>query len=172
MTAPGEIGTAQAELAQEFAKGEFPLPLVPKDESSKLLVCFGWDNFDSLKENKDGSIHTCHGVAYTEESNETVKRNSDINMPLTKRRSVLTEKVHLPEKKFVPHKTPPLFNKENQVTYNNTYASSLTSIWRLQLHIYDHSVSHRDVGWVSFNTRYTRNNHRNSPSYTQSHTPI
>ena len=29
-----EIETSQAELAQELAKGLFPLPLVPKDESS------------------------------------------------------------------------------------------------------------------------------------------
>ena len=29
-----EIETSQAELAQEFANGLFPLPLVPKDESS------------------------------------------------------------------------------------------------------------------------------------------
>ena len=127
-----EIGTAQAELAQEFAKGNFPLPLIPKDDSSKVLVHFWWDNFDSLKENKDGSIHTCHGVAYTEESSDTVRRNSDINMPRTKRRSVIAEKIQLPENNIIPHKTPPLFDKENPVTYDNTFASSLSSMWRLQ----------------------------------------
>ena len=62
-----EIGTAQAELAIKFANLDFPLPSIPKDESSKVLVHFWWDNFDSLKEDKEASIHTCHGVAYTEE---------------------------------------------------------------------------------------------------------
>lgn len=28
-------------------------------------------SFDSVKENKEGTIHTCHGVAYTEQSSET-----------------------------------------------------------------------------------------------------
>ena len=47
-----EIAMDQAELVQEFAKGEFPSPLVPKDKQSKVLVRFWWDNFDSLKETK------------------------------------------------------------------------------------------------------------------------
>ena len=44
-----QIETAQAELAQQFTKRDFPLPLVPKDESSKVFVRFWWDNFDSIK---------------------------------------------------------------------------------------------------------------------------
>ena len=81
-----EIGKAQAELAREFVNQEFPLPLIPKDESSKVLVHFWWDNFDSVKENKEGSIHTCHGVAYTEQSSETEWRKCDISNPKTERR--------------------------------------------------------------------------------------
>ena len=128
-----EIETAQAELAQEFRKGQFPLPLVPKDELSKVLVRFCWDNFDSMKENKDGSIHTCHGVAYTEESNESARRHSDIQMTKTKRRSLVTKELELPKSKIVPHRIPPLFNNNIEIRYNSTYASALTIIWKLQV---------------------------------------
>ena len=58
-----EIETAQAELAQHLMDTQFPLPLIPKDNTCIALVHFWWDNFDSSKETKEGSIHTCHGVA-------------------------------------------------------------------------------------------------------------
>ena len=44
-----EIETAQAELAQELSKGQLPLPLIPKDDSSTVLVLFWYDNFDVMK---------------------------------------------------------------------------------------------------------------------------
>ena len=107
-----------------------------------------WDNCDSLKENKDGSIHTCHGVAYTEESNESIRSNSDIQMPKTKRRSLVTKELKLPKSKIVPHRIPPLFNNNIEIPYNNTYESALTIIWKLQrqMHSLNQSVSYRYVG--------------------------
>ena len=53
------IETAQAELAIELSKRQFPLPLVPKDEFCYTLLRIWWDNFDVMKENKKGSLHTC-----------------------------------------------------------------------------------------------------------------
>ena len=82
------IETAQAELAIELSKRQFPLPLIPKDEYSKVLLRLWFDNFDVNKENKEGSIHTCHGVAYTESSSQTLERTSEIQMPKSSRRSL------------------------------------------------------------------------------------
>ena len=67
-----EIETAQAEIALSFSKGNFPLPLLPKDLHSKVLRIW-YDNFDCKVENKEGSIHTTHGVCFLEESDETVE---------------------------------------------------------------------------------------------------
>ena len=146
-----QIETAQAELAQEFAFGQFPLPLVPKDEFSKVLIRFWWDNFDSLKENKTGPIHTCHGVAYTEKSDEAIERDFDINIPKSNRRSIDPVEIELPKKKIFPHKEPPLFDCIIPVTHDDSYTAALILIWKLPrlLHSSNQKVSYRFVGWVS-----------------------
>ena len=147
-----QIETAQAELAQQFTKRDFPLPLVPKDESSKVFVRFWWDNFDSIKENKKGSIHTCHGVAFTEVSDETLERNNDVQIPNSKRRSVDTTDVELSKAKVFPHKEPQLFdNNTERTTSNHSYADSLILLWKLQriAHKSNQVVSYRYVGWIS-----------------------
>ena len=59
-----EIETAQAEVGDHFSEGNFPLPLLPKDESSNVLLRIWFDNFDVKVENMKGSIHTTHGVAF------------------------------------------------------------------------------------------------------------
>ena len=80
-----EIETAQAEAAQKFSRGTFPLPLAPRHDTSNVLLRVWWDKFDSMVENKEGSLHTCHGVAYTEKSSETVERNiDDVQVSITK----------------------------------------------------------------------------------------
>ena len=146
-----EVETAQVELVQEFSKEQFPLPLAPKDELSKVLVRFWWDNFDSLKENKTGSIHTCHRVAYTEESDETMERNMDIQIPRSKRRSIDCKELDLPKMKIVPHKPATLFNEIRDLTYDDTYATALVLIWKLQsqIHSANKVVSYHYVDWIS-----------------------
>ena len=51
------IETAQAEVAIELSKTQFPLPIVPKDEYSSVLIWFWWDNFDVQKENRRITSH-------------------------------------------------------------------------------------------------------------------
>ena len=123
------IETAQAELAIELSKRQFPLPIVPKDEYSSVLIRFWWDNFDVQKENREGSLHTCHGVAYIESSAETVERNENIGIPKSSRRSLDKREVELPEANIIPHKLPPLLNKAKDLDYDNTYASFLPLMW-------------------------------------------
>ena len=90
-----EIETAQAELAQYFMDAQFPLPLIPKDNTCMAPVHFWWDNFDTSKETKEGSIHTCNGVAYNEETPGTMKQNDSIIIPKSKRRSLYMKQLNL-----------------------------------------------------------------------------
>ena len=147
-----EIETAQAETALKFSGGTFPLPLIPKDEASTVLFRIWWDNFDSMVENKEGSIHTTHGVAFTEESSETIERNTDsIQVPRSKnRRSLDAKETELPNMNIVPHKLPPLLESKD-TEYDNMYASALPLIWRMQrlVNRSHQTVSHRFSGWVS-----------------------
>ena len=126
------IETAQAELAIELSKREFPLPLVPKDEYCIVLLRLWYDNFDIKKENKEGSIHTCHGVAYTESSTETLERTSDIQMPKSSRRSLGKDVVELPNANIDPHKLLLLLNDAKDIDYDRSYASFLPLLWKTQ----------------------------------------
>ena len=58
------IETAQAELAQKLRGYDKQLPVLPADETEKVLTFFWWDNFDIKKENSVGSLHTTHGIAF------------------------------------------------------------------------------------------------------------
>ena len=53
--------------------------------------------------------------------------------------------------KIIPHKDPPLFNNNREVTYDDSYSTALTLIWKLQrrIHSSNQVISYRYVGWVS-----------------------
>ena len=71
-----KVETAQAELVQNMRLRNFPLGLVPASQTSSVLTFFWWDNFDCKKETIEGSIHTCHGVAFQENSNgQSLEKN-------------------------------------------------------------------------------------------------
>ena len=116
-----------------------------------------WMHFSRQKllkmvENKEGSIHTCtHGVAFTEESSETIERNTDsIQVPRSKNRQSLDAKeTELPNMNIVPHKLPPSLESKD-TKYDNMYASTLPLIWRMQrlVNRSHQTVSHRFSGWV------------------------
>ena len=67
------IETAQAEVAQHLRELQNALPLFPRNGTDSVLTFFWWDNFDVKKENSQGSLHTTHGIAYHEESNQSVE---------------------------------------------------------------------------------------------------
>ena len=75
--------------------------------------------FDCKVENKEGSIHTTHGVCFLEKLDETVERNfDDVQLPRTGKRSLIAEKQHLPVAKIVPHKLPSSFGDTKSGMYS------------------------------------------------------
>ena len=106
-----EIQTAQAELAQEMSSLQHPLPLIPVDSTSKVKIFFWWDNFDCNKETIEGSVHTCHGVAFQEESAESMERNQVFEVPESKTRTISVVPIDLPKRKVTPRKSQRLFTE-------------------------------------------------------------
>ena len=77
-----------------------PLSVLPNNTKSKVISNYPWGNFDIKKENKRGSLHTTHGVAFQEEVEGKTKRRDEavIVVPSAKRA------VHvLPQKHFSPN---------------------------------------------------------------------
>ena len=94
-----EIENAQAELAQHFQSMSLNLPLCPIDDDSKVTTTFWWDNFDRNVETASGagSIQNTPGIAFQEESESTVTRDSNTSIPKSERRSLkLSDEEHFP----------------------------------------------------------------------------
>ena len=105
-----EIETAKAELAQKLISLQYPLLLMPIDQESKVQTIFWWDNFDCKKETKEGSVHTCHGIAIQEESSQSVERNESSEVPKSKKRTVSVAPLNLLQRK--------LFHIKSQLSFN------------------------------------------------------
>ena len=114
-----EIETAQAELAQQMISRGYPLPLIPSEIGNKVQTIFWWDNFDCKKESKEGSIHTCHGVAFQEESSQSTEREDVAEVPRSKKRTVSVVPIDLSRRKVIPHKEPKSFNDMICSDYND-----------------------------------------------------
>ena len=99
-----EIETAQAELAQNLISLQYPLPLMPIDQESKVQTIFWWDNFDCKKETKEGNVHTCHGIAFQEGSSQSAERDESSEVPRSKKRTVSVAPLNVPQRKIFPHK--------------------------------------------------------------------
>ena len=148
-----EIETAQAELAQQLIALQNPLPLIPADPNFKVTTFFWWDNFDCKKETKEVSIHTCHGVAFQEESEQTIERNESLQVPISRKRTVSVAPLHLPERKILPHKEPVQFQAFSPFEYDDYGASQILLCWKLlrQVHSGDKQEIARFVGCTSNN---------------------
>ena len=104
-----ESETAQAEAANEGMS----LPIQPKNSSSLVPTIFWWDNFDRFVDNLTGggSIHNTPGVAFQEETPETVRR-SEISINRSHRTSIVCEDAPAPKKRKINPKNPPAIFKE------------------------------------------------------------
>ena len=145
-----EIVTAQAELVQKMRSLQYPLPLIPKNPQSKVSTILWWDNFDCNKETKEGSIHTCHGVAFQEESEQTLHRDETMEVVRSKQRTVTVLPHVLPRRKILPHKEPNLFPGNPTFTCDTTFANDVLFSWKLLRCIYgaaDQQTVPRFVGW-------------------------
>ena len=146
-----EIVTAQAELVQKMRSLQYPLPLIPKNPQSKVSTILWWDNFDCNKETKEGSIHTCHGIAFQEESEQTQHRDETMEVVRSKQRTVTVLPHVLPRRKILPHKEPNLFPGNPTFTCDTTFANDVLFSWKLLRHIYgaaDQQTVLRFIGWV------------------------
>ena len=90
-----------------------------------------WDNFDCSKETKEGSIHTCHGVALQEESEQTLCRDEAIEMVRSKKRTVSVLPHVLSRGEITPQKEPGLFSGNATFTYDSTLANRVLLSWKL-----------------------------------------
>ena len=107
-----EIETGLAELSHLFQEQGQMLPLQPSTESAEVLTVFWMDNFDHNVETVTGhgTIHNTHAVAYQEESDETIKCQDFIQIPQTKRRSIVPSLKEIAFRQVQSKKEPPIFN--------------------------------------------------------------
>eukprot|EP00112_Aurelia_sp_Birch-Aquarium-sp1_P012747 Seg2686.1 transcript_id=Seg2686.1/GoldUCD/mRNA.D3Y31 product="hypothetical protein" protein_id=Seg2686.1/GoldUCD/D3Y31 len=112
------IETAEADLAQTLRELEKPLPVLPADETDKVLTFFWWENFDIKKDNSVGSLHTTHGVAYQEKSTNNISIPVNISIEKSKRKTISLQPLELPTRKILPHKNPPSFEDSGVTEIN------------------------------------------------------
>ena len=145
-----KVETAQAELVQNMRLRNFPLGLVPASPTSSVLTFFWWDNFDCKKETIEGSIHTCHGVAFQENSNGAKPREElATNTPISGRKTVSVVEHKLPKRPVKLHKEPPSLPLELTV-HNYNCSKRMLFLWKLLRFAHstgNQSIS-RFVGWV------------------------
>ena len=82
---------------------------MPIDQESKIQAILWWNNFDCKKETKEGSAHTCHGIAFQEEFSQSAERDESSEVPRSKKRTVSVAPFNLPQRKKISHKEPAQF---------------------------------------------------------------
>ena len=144
-----EIETAQAEVCQkQFGRGDF-LPVKPCDPEKHVLTHFWWDNFDCTKENAKGSVHTTHGIAFQEISENTViHEKTGIERSGKKTPTVLP--CELPVININPKRLPTALTMKSEVSSNNDKSKELLFLWKTQRRIHKGELQliPRFVGWV------------------------
>ena len=160
-----EIETAQAELAQKLISLQYPLPLMPIDQGSKVETIFWWDNFDCKKETKEGSVHICHGIVFQEESSQSAERDKSSEVPRSKKITVSVAPLNLPQRQIFSHKEPAQFQSLCPYEFDDLGACRILLCWKLQRQVNgkeDKQSILRFVGWIdkavtihSVNTRVT-----------------
>ena len=70
-----ETETAQAEVSEYYSKSGMTLPFQPKNPESSVSTIFWWDKFDHFVDTGTGggSIHNTPGIAFQEETSDTVR---------------------------------------------------------------------------------------------------
>ena len=104
---------------------QYPLPIIPNDPGSTLSTVLWWDNFDCNKETKEGSIHTCHGVAFQEEFEQTSCRDEAVEVVRPKKRTVSVLPHVLPRQNLRLTRNLSFFSGNVVFTYDSTLANRL-----------------------------------------------
>ena len=91
----------------KLAAIEKPLPLEPVTAEDVVLTYSWYDNFDTTKENKKGSIHTTHGIAFQEPSSGAKPIDkAHLTVERSGRKSLTSHIEELPTPVVDPHKPP------------------------------------------------------------------
>ena len=125
-----EIETAQGELAQEMKSLKQPL---------------------QQRNDRRKHIHTCHGVALQEESDESKERNQILQVPILKKRTVCVAPIDLSNRKITPYREPKSFSGTSTYEYDASDAFRILMCWNLLRQAYSatNQVISRFVGWIS-----------------------
>ena len=112
------------------------LPIQPKDSGSSAPTIFWWDNFDRFIDTGTGggSIHNTPGIAFQEQSADTVRRQeSSINR--SKRTSLANEQgPPLKRFKIDPKRNPAIFSAGNDGSSDSegvSYSSNVLYLWKI-----------------------------------------
>ena len=126
-----EIETAQAEVSQQFDTQSQCLPIQPKNQCSVVPTVFWFDNYDAFVDNNTGadSIHNTPGIAFQEETLDSVRR-STVSIPKSRKRSLDDESDSPSQKipKIKPKTNPPLLSNASQNPKTNK--NQLLSLWK------------------------------------------
>ena len=151
------VETAQAELVEELREAGFPLPVLPLTPEDSVTTGTWYDNFDVKKEDKNGGLHTTHGVCFQEEVVGQTKRREDtgINLEPSGNRTVNIEEKERPTRKVVKHFNPTIC-ESNPVAASSSLPSTENSskcilTWKLSrtVHARDEQIIPKFVGWVT-----------------------
>ena len=105
-----------------------PLNLSPKG-CDRVLTYFWWDNFDCVKEIANGSIHTCHGVAYQQESSASIQRLDQAQVQNSKKRTIPMVDDELPKVTIVPKKEPPKLDAIIDSSFDSSASERIITLW-------------------------------------------
>ena len=128
----------------------FSLGLVPASPTSSVLTFFWWDNFDCKKETTEGSIHTCHGIACQEMSDNAKPREElDTNTPISGCKTVKLANLSSPKRAIRLHKEPPSLLLE-LTRHRFNCSKRMLFLWKLLrlAHSTGNQSISRFVGWV------------------------
>ena len=105
---------------------------------------------DIKKDNAQGSLHTTHSVAYREESVNCIKVNTEMAIPKSKRRSVVSQPHQLSVRKVDPRKEPALFEQLDSMDTEKLLPEMIVLLWKIMRRVFNSSPQciHRFVGWV------------------------
>ena len=141
---------------------------------STVLTTFWFDNFDQNIETSTGhgTIHNTHGVVYQEESVEAIRREYFVDIPRSKRRTIVSSNQKLNHRKITTKTEPPLFGSTQcSIPSTETKEGCLKlTVWKIvrQVNMVDQTIP-RYKGWL---TSVSREQLSKSPKTVITYLPV
>ena len=122
--------------------------------SLQVSTIFWWDNFDRNIETMSGagSIHNTPGIAFQEVSDGSIRRNEDVSIPKSKRRSIkIIDEPDLPHPKINAKTNPELFTGPAAPVQKGkqNLSDRLLYLWKALRHLSSSGQHYpRFAGWI------------------------